>query len=360
MCNLSHLTNFKYSITTALDIISFLVFEIQSVAILLHSVQTGKVCVCMASNMCRKIRIINSVIALTMMAFAVSLRPINFSSLRTGQKSICKAAPSWRVRLRNIASTTMSVSNVSTAPASFQTLSSLLKEIDNISSVMGVLGWDEQVMMPGGAAELRGAQKAAMTAIIHERRTSDELKNAIAAAEKDVKLLNPYQHATVRDAARDFQRRVRVTADLEREIASHEVIAVQKWTQARKNDDFALFAPFLQKSIDLARRKVQLQSPDMDPYNAMIDTFERGMTAARLQEIFDEIRQPLKDLLTRTMNAKGTCKQEIHPALRPSDKWTVEGQRNLCSDLCNALGFDLNKGRIGKFTTEVCLQNFTI
>lgn len=311
-------------------------------------------------KMCRENEIIIFVIALTMVAFAVSLRPITFSSLSAGQKLNCKAAPSWRVRLRNIASTTMSVSNASTAPASFQTLSSLLKEVDNISSVMGVLGWDEQVMMPGGAAALRGAQKAAMTAIIHERRTSDELKNAIAAAEKDVELLNPYQHATVRDAARDFQRKVRVTADLEREIAAHEVIAGQKWVQARKNDDFELFAPFLEKSIDLIRRKVQLQSPDMDPYNAMIDTFERGMTATRLQEIFDEIRQPLKDLLTRTMKAKRTCKQEIHPDLRPSDKWTVEGQRNLCSDLCNALGFDLTKGRIGKFTTDVRLQSFTI
>lgn len=321
----------------------------------------GCVHACMPSNMHRlpKNRIIKSLIMATMIAFTVSLSPINVSGVLAGQKAICKAASSWRLRLRNITSATMTESSVSAAPASYQTLSSILKEIDNISSVLGVLGWDEQVMMPGGAAELRSAQKAAMTAIVHERRTSDQLKHAIAAAEKDMGLLNPYQHATVRDAARDFQREVRVSTDLEREIAAHEVIAVQKWAQARKNDDYASFIPALQKSIDLIRRKVQLQSPDMDPYDAMIDTHERGMTAARLEEIFDEIKQPLKDLLKRTMDAKAACKREIHSALRPGDKWTVEGQRNLCGDLCNALGFDLDKGRIGKYILLV-FRSFVI
>lgn len=276
--------------------------------------------------------IIRSISLRLMIAFVGSILPFR---LALGRQSIC-TGPATMCAATSV-------------PASYERLSEMLREINNVSSVLGLLSWDEQVMMPAGSAELRGSQKAALTSVIHARKTSDELNKAITAAESDLEKLDAYQKATVRDAARSFQREVLVSADLEREIATHEVVAMQKWSSARSNDDFGSFAPALEKSLDLARRKAKAQLPNVDPYDAMVDTFERGMTADRLHEIFESIKGPLKNILTRTLEAKKACKREVHAALQPSDEWDVGKQRDLCNDLCKALGFDFDKGRIGKF-----------
>jgi hypothetical protein len=44
-----------------------------------------------------------------------------------------------------------------------------LREIEALQGIQGLLGWDEQTMMPPGAAPARGAQKAALAGTLHEK-----------------------------------------------------------------------------------------------------------------------------------------------------------------------------------------------
>lgn len=44
-----------------------------------------------------------------------------------------------------------------------------LREIEALHGIQGLLGWDEQTMMPAGAAAARGAQKAALAGTLHEK-----------------------------------------------------------------------------------------------------------------------------------------------------------------------------------------------
>lgn len=238
------------------------------------------------------------------------------------------------------------------APKSYETLSSLCRDISQISEVLGLLSWDEQVMMPSGSASSRGKQKAALTAVVHDKSTSSELHSAIEAAKSESHLLNEYQQAVVRDAERNYERAVGVPPELERQIAKHEVECVQAWVTSRNNNDFASFAPSLKQMLELSTRKAQHMRPGQDTYDTMIDMFERGMTAKRLGEIFDSIAKPLKDILTRTLEAKANCTRKVHPALTGGEDWGISKQETLCSDVSKAMGFDFDKGRIGMLKHE--------
>lgn len=201
--------------------------------------------------------------------------------------------------------------------------------------------------MPTGAAASRGAQKAALAAVIHAKSTSAELGDAIAAA-KHVSDLGVYEAANVRDADRNYQKAVRVPAELERAIAEHEVACVQAWVAARKADDFAAFAPSLDKMLGLVKEKAAAIG-DGQSYDTMIDVFERGMTAERLTEIFGGITAPLKQLLERVLEMKDQCKRQVHPALTGGEEWDVAKQAELSRDICKVLGFDMHHGRIGMY-----------
>lgn len=201
--------------------------------------------------------------------------------------------------------------------------------------------------MPSGAAASRGRQKAILAAVMHEKATSDELKNAIAAA-KDVPGLGPFEQATVRDAERNFKLAVGVPAELERRIAANEVASVQEWAAAREKDDYPAFEGRLRETLKLAREKAVAMKPEGKPYDTMIDRFERGMTAERLSEIFGSLSKPLKGILEKVLEMKEKSGKEVHPALLGGDDWDVGRQAELCRELCEVMTFDMNKGRIGE------------
>lgn len=201
--------------------------------------------------------------------------------------------------------------------------------------------------MPPGAADARGRQKAALAAVVHAKATAPELEAAIAAA-RDAPGLGPFEAAAVRDAARNFRLASGVPPDLERAIAQHEVKSVQAWVAARKADDFDTYAPLLQEMLDLAKKKAQAMRPAESPYDTMIDVFERGMSADRLSEIFGQIASPLKQILERVLKEKEASGKKVHPALLGGDDWDVKRQAELSKEICQVLGFDMERGRIGE------------
>lgn len=246
----------------------------------------------------------------------------------------------------------MSAANVSPTqvPEQYTKLASLCRDMSSMTEVLGLLSWDEQVMMPTGAAESRGRQKAVLAALLHDKVTSVEFLTAIMAAREHEQSLDEYQRAVVRDAHREYRKNVGVPADLERQIAQHEVLSSQAWGTARRDDDFAAFAPSFKQMLHLAREKAVAIDPSAGAYDTMIDTFERGLSAARLQQIFSGIAEPLRNILHRTLEAKRTCDREVHASLRGGSDWNIADQEALCTEICTALGFDFRKGRIDEST----------
>lgn len=256
---------------------------------------------------------------------------------------------STRPALRSLLCRSRRITNIPTykmSTAAYESLTALCKDISNLSAISGILSWDEQVMMPSGSASSRGQQKATLAAIIHAKSTAPELKQAINGA-KALQGLGEYEAANVRDAERNFRRSVGVPPELERRMAVHEVACVQAWIEARKRDDYPSFESSLREMVALTREKAAAMD-EGDVYDIMIDTFERGMTSSRLTDIFAQIEKPLGGILEKVLAAKEKCKREIHPALKGGDDWDVAKQAELSSEICKILGFNTDKGRIGK------------
>ena len=57
----------------------------------------------------------------------------------------------------------------------YQKLTQKLEEISRLGGIMGILHWDQEVIMPSGAAESRAKQMGALAGIIHEKSTDPEI-----------------------------------------------------------------------------------------------------------------------------------------------------------------------------------------
>src|SRR6056297_3438530 len=103
------------------------------------------------------------------------------------------------------------------------------RETEALGQIMGRLGWDQETMMPEGAAAQRSDEMAALEAVLHARRTDPRLGDWLAAAKPETEA----DRAQIREIHRSYTRAAKVPADLAAEIARVTSLAQGIWARAR-------------------------------------------------------------------------------------------------------------------------------
>jgi carboxypeptidase Taq len=236
---------------------------------------------------------------------------------------------------------------------SYVELCRLSREAATLSSVAQLLNWDQETYMPAGAAAHRAEEQAIMASLVHDRRTSPRIGELIGACEADKSLhTDPMcpAAAAVREFRRDYDLATRLPRDLVADLARTGSQAQEVWKQAREKSDFALFAPWLEKMMGLARRKADCYGvpPGGERYDALLNEYEPGMTAREIEAIFTPLRQRLAAFIA-----------EISKGRKPSDaplkaKIDADKQHKFGLFVLEAMGFDLHAGRLDVTTHPFC------
>ncbi len=209
------------------------------------------------------------------------------------------------------------------------------RETEALAQVAGRLGWDQETMMPRGAAEQRSEEMAAMEGVLHARRTDPRVADWLADAE----VTGPVGAAHLRHIRRSFDRATKVPAALAQELARVTSMAQGIWAEARAKDDVAAFLPTLKRVIDLRREEATALAQGGSLYDALIDDYEPGATAASLGAMFDRMRPRLVALREAVLGA-------AHQPAALSGAFGTEAQMRLARDLASAFGYDWTRGRL--------------
>ena len=220
--------------------------------------------------------------------------------------------------------------------AVFDDLMAHQRETEALSQVAGRLGWDQETMMPRGAAPQRGEEMAAMESVLHARRTDPRVADWLTEAETSGEV----EVAQLRHIRRSFERASKVPAKLASQIAKVTSEAQGKWAEAREADAFAVFAPVLKEVVSLKREEGAALSVGGDVYDAMLDDYEPGATAAELSAMFDALRPRLVTLRAAVLDS------EAPAAL--SGKFDEGAQMKLSRQIARTFGYDMAKGRVDK------------
>ena len=236
--------------------------------------------------------------------------------------------------------------------ATYERLKEKLAEIDCLSSLAGLAGWDELTMMPSGehAAKLRSKASAVLAGVIHQKSIDEELGALIATARptgaKDV--------ANVKRAKEEYERSAKIPADMAKKAAELQSEGYQTWVKARTAKDFKTFSPILKEWVDLVKARCELIKPGEDAFNTSLDEYERGMTAERLDEIFPVVKMCVVDLIKRVYEKESPVALKKGENVVSGGTFDVETQAKLSKEIALKLGFDLEKGRL-----DVSVHPFT-
>jgi len=224
------------------------------------------------------------------------------------------------------------------------------RRIALIGEAAGMLQWDMAAIMPPGGAESRAEQLAVLRQTAHGLRTDPVVADWIeAAAALDL----PADAAANLDLMRREAVRARaLPGDLVAALSRAGSACEMAWRRARPADDYAAVLPLLGEVVRLAREEAAAFAAalDLDPYDALLDGYEPGLTTATVDRLFGALAGFLPDLLDCIL-----ARQDERPAPLPiPGPFPVAAQRALGVRLMEAAGFDFDHGRLDTSDHPFC------
>ena len=229
-----------------------------------------------------------------------------------------------------------------TPDAAYEEMLRLVREETVLASCLELLEWDEEVCMPRNAVEHRAEQRALLAGMVHDRETDPRYEELLAAVEGSPLVDDPGAPiaVNVREIRRTFDKERRVPRRLAEEWARVTAMAQQAWADARKRDDFASFAPWLERVFALARERADAVGYEGARYDALLDDYEPGMTTERVTALFGQLQSQLVPLVATVRGAPDT------PRTILARDFPVERQKLFVEATAHALGFDPHGGRL--------------
>lgn len=227
---------------------------------------------------------------------------------------------------------------------SYLQLVSSVRECSLLDSIGGLMGWDEQTCLPTAGVDHRANQQSLLARIGHERFTSPRIGELLGEVEQSDFVKDPISDAAanVRETRRLYDRASKVPAALVEELSRTGVLAHSAWAEAKKKSHFPTFEPWLDKMLDLKRQEAECFGyASGNPYDALLDGYEPGETAANVQKVFDSFRAQLVDLVGRIVASGKTA--PLHVMER---KFPVALQEQFAREAAKAVGFDFSAGRM--------------
>ncbi len=224
----------------------------------------------------------------------------------------------------------------------------LWRPLHDLRMTRAVLEWDQETMMPPGGAAARARALATLAGEVHARLVDDALHEAALRA-RDAAEEGSVEHAQALVALRDVERARRVPARLARELAEATSAGLVSWQAARKESDFARFAPDLERIVRLKEEEAQAVADGGRPYDALLDEYEPGTREADLVPLFERIRAELSPRI-RAVAESGVVVDES-PA---QGQFPEAHQRALGLAASRAIGFDHDAGRLDLAAHPFC------
>jgi len=233
--------------------------------------------------------------------------------------------------------------------SAYQHLTKTFQRLSRFGHLSAIAGWDMQTMMPAGGSRARGEALAELSVLQHEILTAKPIAGWLDQAEQES--LNDVERANLFEMRRAWQQAALLPASLVEAKSIAGSRCEHAWRQQRPANDWQSFASNLKEVVRLSREEAEIraQANGCSRYDALLDVFEPGMTSAKLDSTFGDLKQWLPQLLQRIVDKQAQEKVE-----RPVGPFAIESQRQLGLSVMQQLGFDFNAGRLDVSAHPFC------
>jgi len=142
-----------------------------------------------------------------------------------------------------------------------------------------VLEWDQRTFMPPRGLAARASQFATLQRLAHAYMADRRMGDLIERAADEVAALSADSDEVclLRFARREYHAATSLPEEFVAERAQTMALARGAWADAQAHDDFALFAPWLHKTVEQSRHYADYLGYQNHPFDALLALSEQGL-----------------------------------------------------------------------------------
>lgn len=225
---------------------------------------------------------------------------------------------------------------------SYHQLEKGFREISLLQEIINLLDWDMNTVMPLNASGGRGEQLAFLKVKYHQQLTVPEMEGLLEKAAAAKEKLTNWQQANILEMQRHWIHAAAVPEDLVNKLALSSNRCEKKWRLAKQQGDFSIVQEELTTLVALTREKAMIKAEKLDcePYDALLNQYEPGLTMKQLNPIFQDLQSFLPNFVKQV-----TAKQKNNK-LPENPKMAVGNQIQIIRQIIQAMSFDFKSGRL--------------
>ena len=215
------------------------------------------------------------------------------------------------------------------------------RELTNLNSIMALLQWDQEVMMPPGGNEGRAEQFSVLSTIVHQKITAPGLGKILQEMFGKPEELSAADLSLIMVLKREYDKNTKLPEKFIADFSRLTSEALPVWVEARKKNNFEIFQSLLQKIINMSRQKADYLGYVDHPYDALLDLYEEGLTTSDLEVLFGNLKTELSQLLQQKVSQQKPVPEKLANMV----PMLLKDQVHFSEKLLAEIGYDFNRGR---------------
>lgn len=231
----------------------------------------------------------------------------------------------------------------------FQDLIPYLEKNMAFHTAINIIDWDANTLAPEEASEYT---VKAMGILSQEQFTSlinPKVKEIMEGLREEE--LSQTEKAILRRLKKEYQKSEAVPANEMREFTELAARATNVWQKAKKEQNFSLYAPYLEKIVEYKKKFAGYSKKEGESlYNVLLDGYEESFHVEELDHFFSKLKEEIIPLLKKVEQV-----EEIDDSFFYQE-YDIEKQKEFNVFLAEYMGFNFKRGVIAEsehpFTTS--------
>lgn len=230
-----------------------------------------------------------------------------------------------------------------------KTLQTAIDKLVNLQRTMAayshatsMIYFDSVTAAPSDTAAGRGMTYEILSPISYNLLASKETGELLKFLGENAEALDEQKRREVEllTRSRDIVAKIPQDEYVQFDLLINEAESV--WHKAKATNDFPAFAPYLEKIFETTIRFAGYSEPGKDPYDVMLDRYERGLNRQTCDAFFERLRNDLVPLIHKI----GTVKQPDTSFSR--GHFPIPKQRELSDYVMEVMCIDRTHCNIGE------------
>jgi carboxypeptidase Taq len=220
---------------------------------------------------------------------------------------------------------------------------SYVKTMKSYEEAIGLMYWDLRTGAPKKGMAMRSETIGELSNVHFRMSVSEQMGEFLEelTSPEANEQLDEVTRRMVEECKKDYDRNKKIPPELNQEYVVLTSQSETAWEEAKHNDDFASFEPYLTKVVGMLQQFIELWGYEGHKYNTLLDQYEPGMTVDKLDNVFGSLRQKAVPLLQAI---QASPRQPDRSFLKQS--FAKEKQKQFSLFILKEMHYDFDAGRI--------------